>query len=309
MQTRPLGKTGVDVSILGLGTASLGNVFGAIDEAEGERAVRTALDLGVNLIDSSPYYGHTRSETVLGRALRGVDRDRYVLATKVGRYGLDDFDFSPDRIRTSLDESLGRLGVERIDLLQLHDIEFGCLQTIVAESIPAMQELRAAGKIRFFGITGLPLPVLQEVAAQGAPDTVLSYCHYALNDDTLEPLLPWFAARGVGVINASSTGMALLTAKGPPNWHPADEAIQRVCREAVEWCQTRGVNITRLALQFATANPGIATTLVGTASCAEITENVAWIDEPIDPEVLAAVRGILSPIRGRSWPSGRQENR
>ena len=163
MRYRPLGKTGVDVSILGLGTASLGHVFGPIDEAEGERAVRTALDLGVNLIDSSPYYGDTRSETVLGRALRGVDRDRYLLATKAGRYGVGEFDFSPERIRRSLEESLGRLGVEQVDLLQLHDIEFGCLETIITESVPAMERLKDEGKIRFYGITGLPLSVLRDV--------------------------------------------------------------------------------------------------------------------------------------------------
>ncbi len=301
--------TGVEVSILGLGTASLGHVFGPIDEAEGERAVRTALDLGVNLIDSSPYYGDTRAETVLGRALSGVKRERYVLATKAGRYGPDRFDYSPDRIRQSLEESLGRLGVETIDLFQLHDIEFGHLETIVSESVPTMEALKAEGKIRFHGITGLPLPVLQGVAEQAMPDTVLSYCHYALNDDTLGGLLGWFAQRGIGVINASSTGMALLTEKGSPEWHPADATIHRICRNAVEWCAEHGVNITRLALQFATANPGIATTLVGTASCAEITENVAWIDEPLDPDVLAAVHAILQPIQGHTWASGRPENR
>src|SRR5687768_8064715 len=118
MQYRPLGQTGLQVSVLSLGASPLGSVFRAIDEAEGIRAVHTALDLGINFIDVSPYYGLTRAETVLGRALSTLSRDRYYLATKVGRYGDADFDFSPRRVIESVDESLRRLGVEYVDLIQ-----------------------------------------------------------------------------------------------------------------------------------------------------------------------------------------------
>src|SRR3982750_493397 len=127
MELRALPGTDLRLSRIGFGAAPLGGVYGEIDVDAGIRAVHAALDLGVNVVDVAPYYGGTRAETVLGKALAGVDRDSYVLATKVGRYGLDDFDFSAARVRRSVDESLARLGVDHLDLVQAHDIEFGDL--------------------------------------------------------------------------------------------------------------------------------------------------------------------------------------
>src|SRR5437016_6055359 len=109
MEYRELGKTGIKVSRLGYGAAALGGVYGKLDEATGIRAVHAALDLGINLIDVAPYYGAKKAEAVLGKALRGVARDRYYLATKIGRYGLNDFDFSAKMVAASVDESLRRL--------------------------------------------------------------------------------------------------------------------------------------------------------------------------------------------------------
>src|SRR5437588_5841913 len=131
MIQRPLGRTGLQLSALSYGASPLGNVFRPIDEAEGIRTVHTALDLGINFIDVSPYYGLTKAETVLGKALATVPRDRYHLATKVGRYGENEFDFSAARVTRSIEESLGRLGVETIDLIQCHDVEFGDLNQVV----------------------------------------------------------------------------------------------------------------------------------------------------------------------------------
>jgi aryl-alcohol dehydrogenase-like predicted oxidoreductase len=232
------------------------------------------------------------------------------LATKAGRYGLDieSFDFSATRIRASLEESLARLGVESLDLFQLHDIEFASMETIIEESIPTMQALKKEGKIRFWGVTGLPLGVFTHVLNHATPDTILSYCRYALNDDGLSALLPDLAARGVGVINASPTGMGLLTERGSPEWHPASSTIKEGCRRAVEFCASREVDITKLALQFATSNPAIASTLVGTASVANIENNVRWVSEPMDYDLLAEVREVLHPIQGMTWPEGRPEN-
>lgn len=310
MEYRSLGNTGLDVSVLSLGAASLGSVYREIDESEGLRTVEVALDLGINFIDVSPYYGLTKAETVLGRALAGIRRDRYLLATKTGRYGLKmpDFDFSPARIRSSLEESLTRLGVDTIDLFQLHDIEFGSLPSIVEDSIPTMQALKAEGKIRFWGVTGLPLHIFRYVLEHTTPDTILSYCRYALNDNSLAELLPTLSERGVGVINASPTGMGLLTNRGSPDWHPASDQIKQVCQQAAEYCAQRNLDITQLALQFATQNPAIATTLVGTASVENIENNVRWISQDLDPDLLAAVREVLAPVQGMSWPEGRPEN-
>lgn len=308
MEYRQLGKTGLVVSALGFGASPLGGVFGNIDEAECIRAVHKAIDLGVNFVDVSPYYGLTRAETLLGKALAQLPRDAYYLATKVGRYGERDFDFSPARVLASVDESLKRLNVDTIDLIQCHDIEFGSLDQIITETIPALRDLRQTGKVRYVGISGLPLSVLHYVAQHSEIDTVLSYCHYTLNDTTLLRLIPYLKKRQIGVINASPLGMGLLTENEVPVWHPASAEIRAACARAAGFCRSNDVNIAKLALQFSVSQPDIATTLVGIANPQQITANVQWLSEPIDRELLAEVQEILAPIRDMSWPSGRQHN-
>jgi len=248
----------------------------------------------------------------LGGALEGIDRSRYLLATKVGRYGheMKDFDFSAERVTRSIDESLARLGVDYVDLLQCHDIEFGDLEQVVQETLPALKKIVAAGKARFIGITGLPLKVFSTVLDQapGAVDTILSYCHYSLNDTTLTQLVPYLQQRGVGIINASPLSMGLLSDAGPPGWHPAPDAVKQACAKAAAFCRERGADIARLAVQFAVAEPRIATTFVGTASVENIVHNVKWASEPLDTELLAGVQKILEPIHNQTWSSGRPEN-
>lgn len=312
MEYRPLGRTGLKVSVLSYGASSLGGVFHAVDEDEGIRAVRTALDLGINFIDVSPYYGATRAESVLGRALRGVPRDSYLLATKVGQYGEGLFDFSAARVRRSLDESCSRLGVEHVDLLQCHDIEFADLDQIVHETLPALVALREEGRIGHVGITGLPLKVFPAVidrVGPGVVETILSFCHFQLNNDSLTRLLPYCKSRDVGVINASPTGMGLLTERGVPPWHPAPPAMVAHARRAVEHCRSVGADIVKLAVQFSISHPDIATTLVGTADPRNIRDNVAHATAPIDRELLAEVRAILAPILNHNFTRGRIENR
>ncbi len=127
MKHNPLGKTGLNVSRLSFGASALGGVYGQVDEVEGIRAVHTALDLGLNLFDVAPAYGGTVAETVLGRALKDIPRDRYYLSTKVGKYtqpgsyGEDTLDYSRARIRASLNESAQRLGTDYFDIIHLHE--------------------------------------------------------------------------------------------------------------------------------------------------------------------------------------------
>jgi aryl-alcohol dehydrogenase-like predicted oxidoreductase len=298
----------LEISALGFGASPLGGVFGNIDESEGIRAVHTAIDLGINFIDVSPYYGLTKAETVLGKALKEIPRDAYYLATKVGRYGERDFNFSAARVIASVDESLKRLQVDTIDLIQCHDIEFGSLNQIINETIPTLRDLQQTGKIRFVGISGLPLPVLHYVAQNSEIDTVLSYCHYALNDTSLLKLIPYLKEARIGIINASALGMRLLTENKVPGWHPASTEIKAACVSAAQYCKGKGVNIAKLALQFSASQPDIATTLVGIANAQQITTNVQWLSDVIDQELLAEVQNILKPIRDMTWPSGRQHS-
>lgn len=311
MKTRPLGRTGLHVSILSFGASSLGGVFRQTDDNEAIRAVHAALDGGINFIDVSPYYGATRAETVLGQALRSIPRDRYILATKVGQYGEGEFDFSADRVRRSLRESCARLGVDYIDLLQCHDIEFASPRQILDETLPALLELKQAGRIGHIGITGLPLRCFTNVldhAPPGLVETILSFCHYELNDTSLASLFPYLEAKQIGIINASPTGMGLLTERGAPAWHPASPAIQEGCRRAVEFCRREGLDIVKLAIQFAVAEPRIATTLVGSANPDNMRRNIAYANEAPDWEAIGKVREILAPIHNHNFTRGLPEN-
>lgn len=312
MHYRQLGRTGLNVSVLSFGASSLGGVFRSTDDTESIRTVRTALDLGINFIDVSPYYGATRAESVLGRALTGVPRDSYILATKVGQYGDGQFDFSAARVVSSLDESCARLGTDTIDLLQCHDVEFADLDQIVDETLPALVRLRDAGRIRHIGITGLPLkvfPAILDRTASGVVETILSFCRYELNDTALGDLVPYLRSKDIGIINASPTGMGLLTARGVPSWHPAPPAMVAGARRAVDYCQSVGADIVKLAVQFCLAHPGIATTLIGSANPDNIRKNVAYAEEPIDFELMAKVLALLQPIHNHNFTRGLPENR
>ena len=309
MEQRILGKTGLPIYPIALGASALGGgVFGPVDELEAIRTVHLALDLGVQLIDVSPFYGATRSEEVLGKALRDVSRDRYILATKVGRYGDTEFDFSPERSRLSVEGSLRRLGVDYIDLIQAHDVEYGDLDQIQTETIPALHEIVRQGRARFVGVTGYPLNALKTLVEHSEIDTVLSYNHYSLNDTTLMSALPQFQSKSLGIINAAPLSQGLLTERGTPSWHPAPANIKALCAEIAEFVRARGSSLSKLAIQFSTQNPAIATTLIGTAIPAELDRNLRWADEPIDAELLLAVQQRLAPVKDITWATGRPEN-
>ena len=305
MDYRTLGKTEISVSIVGFGAAPLGGPYGPVSQAEATRAVRVALERGINFFDTSPWYGN--SEEVLGEALMGVPRESYVLCTKLGRYCEGPmFDFSAARVRRSVEESLQKLRVDCLDIVHCHDIEFADdMAQIVEETLPALRECVAKGKVRFIGVSGLPLAIYPHILDRTELDVVLSYCHCSLNDDSLLDLLPYFQERGVGVIGASPLAMGLLSETGPQPWHPAPEALRAACLEALAWCQTNGVSLPELALAWTLQNAGVATTLVGMGNEALVRANVTVAGKTPDPEALAAVQAILKPVHRLTWPSGK----
>ena len=161
-----LGKTGMKVPVLSFGASSLGGVFRSVSEAEAIRAVFTAIEHGMTFIDVSPYYGHTKAETVLGEALTELQRESFLLSTKVGRYGANGvnlWDYSAQRTRESVFESMERLHVDYIDLINVHDIEFADLSQIINETLPTLVELREKGLVGHVGITDLQLENLKWV--------------------------------------------------------------------------------------------------------------------------------------------------
>ncbi|EGF89682.1 aldo/keto reductase family protein [Asticcacaulis biprosthecium C19] len=290
--------------MLALGAASLGSVYSHVSQAHADATVQTALDLGVSLIDVAPYYGLTRAETALGHALQGVERSRYTLATKVGRYGDKAWDFSRDATLRSLDESLRRLKTGHVDILQCHDIEHGDLKQLVEEALPALRDLKAQGVIRYVGITGYDLAVLEKIAVEQQIDTVMAYCTFTLQDQRLGPVARRLKTHDIAVFNASPLGMGLLTRKGPPDWHPGHETVHRAAAEAARICTEAGSDISRLAVQWAlrqAAEHGIASTVIGSSSAANMRDNVAAMSASVDAALLAHVETVLAPVRDKGW--------
>lgn len=303
-----LGKTGLKVSNLGFGASSLGGVFRNIDEGEAINAVFTAVENGINFIDVSPYYGHYKAETVLGKALKEIPRDRFILSTKVGRYGKDGvntWDYSGKRAVESVYESMERLNVDHIDLINVHDVEFADLKQVAEETLPALTELRTKGIAGHVGITDLQpenLKWLVENTPEGTIETILNFCHYCLNDDLLTEYIGFFESRGIGIINASPLSMGLLSERGTPDWHPAVQPLKDACARAAEYCRQQGYPIEKLAVQYSTGNnPHIATTLFSSANPANVLKNISYVDEPIDMELVAKVREIIGDQMRVRW--------
>jgi aryl-alcohol dehydrogenase-like predicted oxidoreductase len=307
MEYREIGKTGMKVSNISFGASSLGGVFHSLKEEEGISAVHTAVDNGINFIDVSPYYGHLKAEMVLGRALKEIDRNRYYLSTKVGRYGKDGantWDYSSQRATESVYQSMERLNVGYIDLINVHDIEFADLEQVCRETLPALAELRDKGVVKHVGITNLTLRHFKYVIDHvpvGTVESVLSFCHYCLNDDALADYLDYFEERGIGVINASPFSMGLLTERGAPDWHPAPKPLQHLCRKATEYCRSKGRCIEQLAVSFSVGNPRIATTLFSTTRPEAVLKNIDYAGQPLDEELLAEVQHILEPGFRDTW--------
>ncbi len=308
MKTRPLGRTGLHLPWLSFGASSLGQEFRTVDLGEALRSVRVALDLGMNFIDTSPFYGRGMSECLLGVALRGVPRDSYLLGTKLGRYDLSHFDFSPRRVVESVDVSLHRMGVDHLDILLCHDIEFVDLDKVIEETLPALRQVQEAGKARFIGVSGYPMKMFRHVIERADLDVVLSYNHYTLQNTMLLDLVPELEAKGVGIMNAAPFSARLLTDAPLPAWHKATPHVREIVRKAADLCRSRGVDIAQLALQYALVPEPLSTCVVGSANPSNIQKWADWSEQPIDEELLGQVLAILEPIHDWHYTEGRPEN-
>lgn len=309
MQTRPLGKTGLQLPILSFGASSLGAEFRAVKLDEALESVRVALDCGLNFIDTSPFYGRGMSEVLLGIALQGVPRDNYTLCTKLGRYDLAHFDFSAKRVAESVDVSLHRLRTDHLDIVLCHDIEFVPMQQIVDETIPALRKQVQAGKVRFIGFSGYPQKIFRFICDQTDVDCVLSYNQYTLqNTRFADETIPYLKAKSVGVMNAGPFSARLLTNAPLPAWLKEPESVKAAARAAAEHCAKKGVDIAKLALQFSLANSDIATTVSGSANPNNIRNWAKWAAEPLDPQLLAEVQAIFAPVKNLGHKEGLAEN-
>jgi L-galactose dehydrogenase len=310
MKYNRLGKTNITVSALSFGASSLGGVFHDVDESEAIATVKAALDAGINYFDVAPAYGATRSETVLGKALKRVDRSSYYLSTKVGKYtapgayGEDTLDYSRARIRSSLDESAARLGTDYFDMIYIHDIEYqnrSHTECAMTEGFAAVLELIREGRVGGVGFGIYPIDLWQRILKDMPVDAVLIHNHYCLNDDRLLELLPLAQKNDVGLVNASPYASGLLTDRGPADWHPATAEDRAVFRKAADFCRAHGTSISKIAFQFASQNLHIPTTMFSTANRESLKRSLQWYEEPIEHGMVAELREILSPVHNKDW--------
>ncbi len=307
MNYRILGKTGLNVSVLGFGVSPVGNVFEAVEESEAIAALHYGIDNGINYFDVAPFYGDTLAETRLGKALKGK-RQNIVLATKCCRY-INHFDFSYNRVIQGIDESLKRLQTDYVDVFQLHDIEFGTEEQALNEAIPALQKVKESGKARFIGITGLPVRYLAHIARQVELDTVLSWAHYNLVEDEInDELVPLSIEKGFGLMNAAPFMQRILTDASLPAWHRSPQElkdIQPVLRAA---CKQYNLALSDVALSYAVAHPHIATTIAGMCEVKTVSSNIKATDLEIPAALLHEIEKLVAPVKNLMWYEGNPAN-
>ena len=310
MEYSTLGRTGLNVSRLSFGASSLGGVFHQVEETDAIRAVHLALDCGINYFDVAPAYGGTRAETVLGKALKGIPRERYFLSTKVGKYtspgkyGDDVLNYSEARTRASLKESAARLGTDFFDLLHLHDFEYQDrkhTEWALEEGLTTLHALKREGRIGAVSCGIYPMDLWHRIFRNYEIDAALTHNHYCLNDTRLMELLPRATEKKIGIINGSPFASGLLTDRGPAEWHPAPPEARAVFKKAAEYCRKKGTSISKLALQFSSQNPDIPTTMFSSANPESVKQSVKWHEEPLDAALLVEVLQILTPVRDKDW--------
>ena len=306
MPRNTLGKTGLSVSAMSMGGAAIGQQYGPVSVADAAETIHAGIDAGINLIDTSAFYGEGKSEEILGEVLAGGWREKVMICTKAGRQTRDRFDFSAAGMRASLEASLRRLRTDRVEILLAHDIEYADdYERVFTETAEVLHELKAEGKCRFIGMSAYPLGLLARAIERCQLDVIVSYCHFSLqNTRLMTELMPIAERHGVGVLNASPLSMGLLTERGPPEWHPANGEIRQACQNAAAKCRSRGWDIAALGMQFCFAESRIASTITGTAKRSELEANLRTLSETANWEGIFTATDALALVRDQTWPSG-----
>ena len=319
MERRRIGRTSLDVSVLGFGGNALGNLYAAVDESEARDTVRAAHETGVTYFDTAPLYGHGLSERRVGDALRALPRDEIVLSTKVGRllvpHGkvpppklsaseggiftgelpfLPVFDFSYDATMRSFEDSLQRLGMNRVDVLMIHDCDewsqgpryAEALRTVESGALRALVRLRDDGTIGAFGAGVNQAEACERLMDIGPFDCFMLAGRYTLLEQgALDRFLPRCVAEGVSVILAAPFNSGILVTGATPdaryNYLPAPEAVRQRVAGIEGVGRAHGVPLAAAALQFVLAHPAVVTVIPGARSRAEAEQNAQWAVAPI----------------------------
>lgn len=319
LPSRPLGRSAVQVTELSFGGAAIGNLFTAVTDADALAAVDAAWDGGIRAFDTAPHYGLGLSERRLGEALRRRPRDQYVISTKVGRLlepagaagraardteGFDvpacyvrRFDFSADGVRRSIEASLERLGLDRVDIALIHDPDDHGEQAI-REAYPALEQLRAERIVRAIGVGMNEVGLLTRFVTDTDINVVLVAGRYTLLDrSAADTLLPAAVRRGVSVIAAGVFNSGLLAAPrlgSTYDYHVASDVLIARAIRLEEICARFGVPLRAAAARFPLTHPAVASVLLGARSAGEVTDAIRMraLDIPVALwESLAAADG------------------
>jgi D-threo-aldose 1-dehydrogenase len=295
-----LGRADLQVTRLGLGGGPLAGLFAEVSESGALGAIGRAVELGVRLFDTAPLYGLGLSEQRLGRGLREYPRDSFVLASKAGRLLVPlcegeivqsnfarplpfrpVFDFSYDAVMRSLECSLERLGLDRIDILHVHDPD-DAFEQVMRETYPALEKLRSQGVVRAIGAAMNQWEMLARFARECDFDCFLLASRYTLIDQTALPeFLPLCLEKGIGVILGGPYNSGILASGATPGakfeYKDAPAGVVNKVRQIESVCGRHGVPLRAAALQFPLAHPAVAAVIPGSRSAAEVEENCRLI--------------------------------
>jgi D-threo-aldose 1-dehydrogenase len=322
---RQLGRTKLKVTVLGLGTAPLGNLYAPMTDADAQATLVAALDGGVHFIDTAPFYGHGWSEHRVGEALRSRKRDDIVLSTKIGRLlrpkdpakGIDGgvfaavlpfepvFDYSYDGVMRSVEDSLQRLGTHRIDILLIHDVDRWThgsqeaadrrMQEVLDGGYKAMVKLRDQGAVGAIGAGLNEWDTCQKLAERSDLDCFLLAGRYTLlEQESLETFLPLCVKRNIGVFLGGPYNTGILATGAVPgayyNYAPAKPDILERVRKLEAVCQRHKVTLASAALQFPLAHPAIASVIPGAKTGTEVKRSIATLEAPIPRDFWAELK-------------------
>jgi D-threo-aldose 1-dehydrogenase len=313
-----LGRTGLSVTRLGFGGASIGGLFAAVSDDDAIATVGHAWDLGIRTFDVAPLYGYGAAERRVGRALAGRPRDEYVLETKVGRLvrpldaispGADVdpqdanyartepvglvFDYSADGVRRSIEESLERLGLDRLDIALIHDPD-DHWPAAIGEAYPALARLREEGVLRAIGVGMNQSRMLARFAREGDFDVFLLAGRYTLLDqDALPELLPLCAERGVAIFvgGVMNSGVLADPRSGSRfDYKPAPDTILERARRLAAVCERHDVPLRAAAIQFPLAHPAVRSLIAGVRRIDHLDEYPELMRRPIPADLWAELR-------------------
>ena len=307
-------RTGVEISRLSLGTAAFGGLYRSVSETDCTDTLLTAINNGINFIDTAPHYGKGTSEVRIGKAIAGRDRSSFVISTKVGRLlvpsdaEIDDFfmdadntverkfDFSAKGVRQSLESSLERLGIESVDILLIHDPDAHADEAIL-EAYPELDRMRSEGIIKAIGVGMNQCAIPTRIMKETDIDVVLIAGRYSLLDqEAMEELLPTALARNVDVIVAGvfNSGILANPVKGATfDYLPASDELLAKAVRIREVLDGHQVSLTSAALQFPLRHPAVKSVLVGCRSAAEVESNIEEFDKTIENRAWDDLESVL----------------